>query len=488
MPYRNYFGIDFGTTCSGVSVFTTDDEGNLTQSTAFHCGNEIGEPDSSFVAINKDNDEVLCGYGAWTKRNKLAANYTLIPSIKMELRSDKDQVAFTKNKGWTAKDVAAELFKHIKMLAKNQHFEMDEAVVAIPVGYPADARKTIRSAAFEAGIHIKQFVSEPTAAYMANRKKLAGYSNVLIFDWGGGTLDISILHVSKGEISELAKGGMAKAGNDIDHMLAERIHSKLVEEKKISISLDVMPSELKDEMNNRAELLKKNFSDKDEVRCIIRKYGKFGNAVLKFNYDEWFKPILRPVINDAIKCINQTMEESGLSKESIDKVLMVGGSSNLRPIINEIESMFGVDKVVKPSDMAWSISDGAAYLALKGGEYVSNQNVGIILSDGTPYYFLSKGDPVRKFSKTQKFGVTDTTQQMRLVFTGSEDIDQSSERYKTINLYPTFGFLDEGIIVTADIDSNMVLTVHADSDLAGKGVNSDWQYDQLKCSFKLPEE
>lgn len=82
MPYKNYFGIDFGTTCSGVSVFQQNDEGSLTQKTAMHCGNEIGEPDSSFVAINKETDEVMCGYDAWKKRNKLALDHVLIPSVK----------------------------------------------------------------------------------------------------------------------------------------------------------------------------------------------------------------------------------------------------------------------------------------------------------------------------------------------------------------------------------------------------------------------
>lgn len=140
MPYKNYFGIDFGTTCSGVSVFQQDDEGNLTQKTAMHCGNEIGEPDSSFVAINKETDKVMCGYDAWKKRNKLALDNVLIPSVKMELRSDKDCVASTNHRRWTAGEVAAELFRHIKFLAKNEQFNIDTAVVAIPVGYPPVAR------------------------------------------------------------------------------------------------------------------------------------------------------------------------------------------------------------------------------------------------------------------------------------------------------------------------------------------------------------
>lgn len=482
MPYKNYFGIDFGTTCSGVSVFQQDDEGNLTQKTAMHCGNEIGEPDSSFVAINKETDKVMCGYDAWKKRNKLALDNVLIPSVKMELRSDKDCVASTNHRRWTAGEVAAELFRHIKFLAKNEQFNIDTAVVAIPVGYPPVARQAIRQAAEDAGIMIQQFISEPTAAYMANKQKLAGYSNVLVFDWGGGTLDVSILHISKGEISELAKGGMPKAGNDINRMLAEHIHARLVEKKGISLAFDDMAPELRDEMDYLAEKLKKDFSENSNVRCMIQKYGEFGKAVLAFDYDQWFVPILRPVINEAVKCIYQTLEDAGLNKESIDKVLMVGGSSNLRPIISEIESMFGIDKVVKPENMAWSISDGAAYLALNKGKYISNQNVGIILSDGTPYYFVSKGDPIKNFRKKQKFGVTDTTKQMRLVFTGVEDIDR---RYETVNLKGTFGFLDEGIDVIAEIDPNMVLTVRAGSDLVEDSMSPVWKYDRLKCSYKF---
>ena len=173
MPYKNYFGIDFGTTCSGVSVFQQNDEGNLTQKTAMHCGNEIGEPDSSFVAINKETDKVMCGYDAWKKRNKLALDHVLIPSVKMELRSDKDCVASTNHRRWTAGEVAAELFRHIKFLAKNEQFDICTAVVAIPVGYPPIARQAIRQAAMDAGFMIQQFIIEPTADYMENKQKVA---------------------------------------------------------------------------------------------------------------------------------------------------------------------------------------------------------------------------------------------------------------------------------------------------------------------------
>lgn len=489
MLYKSFFGIDFGTTCSGVSVYTQDNKGQLIQKTADHCGNEIGEPDSSFVAINKETNEVLCGYSAWKKRNKLANNYELIPSIKMELRTDKDIITNIKGKKWTAGDVAAELFKHIKILVNDMQYDMNEAVVAIPIGYPAEARKVILKAATTAGIRIKQFISEPTAAYMANKKELGGYSNVLVFDWGGGTLDISILHISKGKISELATGGMDEAGNEINEILAEKIHNQMIDDKGIAINFNMMPKVLIDEIENRAEKLKKDFSDSDNVRFMIRKYGDFGNYMAQFNYEEWFKPLLRPIVKKAIACVKKTLNEAQLTEVGIDKVLMVGGSSNLRPICEEMAAIFGENKIVKPDGMAWSISDGAAYLAMNNGKYISNQDVGIILSDGTKYNFLTKGTPLKGFSSTQTFGITDSTKQMRLVFTGSDDIDQSPDKYKTIVLKNIFDFLDEGISVSAKVNSDiMVLTVSAESNLVKNGENPTWQYENLKCSFELPEE
>ena len=72
---------------------------------------------------------------------------------------------------------------------------MTEAVMAIPVDFKPEQRRNLREAAEKAGIRVKSFVSEPTAAYVNCRKDLAGASNVAVFDWGGGTLDISLISV-----------------------------------------------------------------------------------------------------------------------------------------------------------------------------------------------------------------------------------------------------------------------------------------------------
>ena len=73
---------------------------------------------------------------------------------------------------------------------------MDEAVVAVPVGFSALKRANLRKAAFKAGVNIKMFISEPTAAFCSNYAKLKNCKNVAVFDWGGGTLDVAILNIS----------------------------------------------------------------------------------------------------------------------------------------------------------------------------------------------------------------------------------------------------------------------------------------------------
>ena len=88
---------------------------------------------------------------------------------------------------------------------------MNEAVMAIPVDFSSEQRADLREAAHRAGICIKSFVSEPTAAYVKCRDELAGASNVAVFDWGGGTLDISLISIENREVSELAVAGMRLA-------------------------------------------------------------------------------------------------------------------------------------------------------------------------------------------------------------------------------------------------------------------------------------
>ena len=110
----------------------------------------------------------------------------------------------------------------LKKEAMSQYnYDIDSAIVAIPVGFSPEKREKIRQAARKAGIEIKTFISEPTAAFFANYKELKNAETVAVFDWGGGTLDVCVLRNDHGKVAELASKSLALAGDNIDEKLAK---------------------------------------------------------------------------------------------------------------------------------------------------------------------------------------------------------------------------------------------------------------------------
>ena len=109
-------------------------------------------------------------------------------------------------KVWTSEDVLIEVLRHLKnQIESIRENEVDKAIFAVPIGFSASKKNCLRKAAKKVGINIPMFVSEPTAAFCSNYQNLQECKNVAVFDWGGGTLDISILEISNGYISEIAQ-------------------------------------------------------------------------------------------------------------------------------------------------------------------------------------------------------------------------------------------------------------------------------------------
>lgn len=201
---KYYFGIDFGTTNSATVGYVVMDQ----KPEAVKYGDEEGRPIPSVVAIDKTTGAVFTGRDAWDKKMELSESCEYISSVKTIL--DSEQIKTIAGREWTAVDVASEVFKYLKANVHNRTgIDMEEATVAIPVGFSASKRAKLREAAKKAGIHISSFISEPTAAFFANYNELKSSSVVAIFDWGGGTLDVSILQHVNGKYLNWQQSGEA---------------------------------------------------------------------------------------------------------------------------------------------------------------------------------------------------------------------------------------------------------------------------------------
>lgn len=476
---RYYFGIDFGTTTSATVGYTVMDHSVEEQK----YGDDEGRPIPSVVAIDKVSGSVFTGREAWNKEMELSQSCEYFSSIKSILDSEKKWIIAGRQ--WSATDIASNIFLHLKdEVYKRTKIEMKEATVAIPVGFSPSKRKKLREATSKAGIQIRSFISEPTAAFFANYDELKSAEIVAVFDWGGGTLDISVIRHNNGKVYELATIGRNIAGDYIDDNIAHRMHDKIARKKGKSIAFEDMPAGAKDMMRIRAERAKRMLSDDDTATISINNYGEYGACREILDYD-FFALIVEPEVDMAINCLEEAIRQSGVGLANIDRILMVGGSSNLRPLLDKMEAKYG-DKLFRPEETMWNVGQGAAKLATTPGEYYSNQSIGIVLSDNAYYEILKRDTPIRNWEHTCHFGIVDSTKEARFVFGGSSDIEVSEERFKTLPV-PAYRFLQEKIKLTTTIDQNMIFTAVAGSDMRPSEFRRLWEYPQLKCYYKLPE-
>lgn len=481
MALEYHFGIDFGTTNSStVGYYRASGDAQWVK---MRFEDEEGLPTPSFVAIDRATGEVHSGRDAWNRRMELSSTCECIPSVKSLLDSGwKKTIA---GKTWTACDVATQVFLALKKTAyEGFGAEIASATVAIPIGFSPSKREQVRRAATCAGIAIESFISEPTAAYFANYNELKSCETVAMFDWGGGTLDVSVVENNSGCLTELATNGIKLGGDDIDRKVALKIHSKVARDKGQPIAFDDMPLVAQDRILVKAERAKRVLSDDDDTSIFLGSYGELGAFREPLSY-EWFEAIIEPEINKAMKCLEDTISDSGVGLANIDRVVMIGGSSNLRPLLERMEEKYG-DKIFFPDETMWSIGDGAARLSINPGMYYAAQDLGLILSDGSYFPILRKGEKVKGWNSSTSFGLVDHTEDARLIFAGSRDLDRASDRYWVFTV-PQYGFLQEKIILKSSFDDNLIFKVAAKSSMKPSKHWATWDYDRLKCYYRLSE-
>ena len=476
---NNYYGIDFGTTSSATVGYMVMDH----KPEIFLYGDDEGRPIPSVVAINKETGEVITGREAWDKKMELSETCEYFSSVKSVL--DQDTRVTIAGKEWTPVNIATELFKALKVsVHERTGNDLNNATVAIPIGFSPEKRDKLRSAAAMAGIRITSFISEPTAAFFANYEELRSSPVVAVFDWGGGTLDVSVLKNENGRISELATAGSSIAGDYIDNKIAQRIHAKIARKKGIELAFADMPANAQDMMRVRSERAKRILGDDDTATISINNYGPYGACRELLDYD-WFADIVEPEVTMAMDCLKKAIDQSGVGLANIDRIVMVGGSSNLRPLIEKMDSVYG-EKLFFSDETMWNVGQGAARLAMTPGAYYSNQSIGIVLSDNSYFALLSPDTPLEDWSMECHFGIVDTNKEARFVFGGSPDIEESPARFKSLSV-PAYRFLQEQIILRAFVDNNMVFKVVAGSTMRPSEYRRVWDYSQLKCYYKLPE-
>lgn len=477
---KSYFGIDFGTTNSAiVSIVEGVKKSKY--------GDNSGNPFPSLVMIDRITGETICGRLAWERRRELSETCEVIHSVKDYLGTEK--VWNIAGKQWTPEMVAAQILMGLKQqvsITSGKTLELDEAVISVPVGFSSKKRRALRNAADIARIKVKSFISESTAALFKHYHEVKKYSKIAVFDWGGGTLDVSVIENTKGEINELAVSGLRLGGDDIDLKIAKWAHAKLVEKENLNLSFEDMESRFQDIMLVKAEIAKKNLSEMDSTSIAINKYGDLEFVRVPFDVDI-FSELIEQETNRAIATLEETVSMAGLNLAEIECVMMVGGSSNLRPLLEKIEERWSDLNIEYPEDSEWDVAEGAAQLCMTPGSFRLNQDVCVILSDGSIFPIIKRDSSAPMIEGAGfTFGIVEDTKDARFIFTdNTRSLHNDNIKILDYISVPTYGFYKEQLEMEAKINEDLVLNVTIKSDRKPQQYEKRWSYSKLRFYYDL---
>lgn len=288
--------------------------------------------------------------------------YTVIDSDDDSLVKIKVRETF-----YNPTQLSAEILKAIKQNAENQlKVEITKAVITVPAYYNDTQRQATRDAGKLAGIEVLRIINEPTAASLAYGLGLHRDEtyNIAVYDLGGGTFDISILHVEDGVFDVLSTHGNTQLGGDdidallVDHFVAQNLCDD-TEKNRI-------------QLRQIAEGTKKTLSN--QLSADVEFKGK-SLTILRDTFNE----IIRPIIEKTMDHCAQSMKDSGISINDINKAVLVGGSTRIPAIKDAVQHFFGVvpDDSINPDEV---VALGAAVQA----DVLAGNRKDILLLDITP--------------------------------------------------------------------------------------------------------
>ncbi len=356
-----YVGIDLGTTFSVVSYIDAKGNPVLIEN------DQGGYTTPSVVLFN--GDEILVGAAAKEQSTRNPQNYESFVKRHMAERDYK----FTTKEGesYNPEEVSSLILKKLKKNAEDKLGEpVDGAVITVPAYFGDSHRQATKDAAKLAGIKVLDIINEPTAAAIAFgvSKEIDKVQHVMIYDFGGGTFDTSVLEIDSDNIRVIATNGDHNLGGyDIDKALVEYVCGK-AEQKKLDIRSNKKAMQ---KLWLAAEKAKITLSASKSAQI----YLEFGdNEFLLDITREEFEELIDGTLDITMSIVQQTLDDVNLDYSNMDKILLVGGTTRIprvREMIEE-EAGFAPSSEVHPDE---AVAIGAAYHAVDVAKKIASGEV-----------------------------------------------------------------------------------------------------------------